>query len=87
MNSRSIIAGAAYFGIVFAAGFVLGAFRVTLVAPKLGEAAGVALELPFMLAISWTVCRMVIARLALPAERMPRIVMGASAFAYLMWRK
>ncbi|MBD3765451.1 MAG: hypothetical protein IE927_12185, partial [Rhodobacterales bacterium] len=43
----------AYAGSAFALGCVLGVLRLTLVAPRLGEVAAVALELPVMLAASW----------------------------------
>jgi len=82
MASRSLIAGIAYCGVVFAVGFVLGALRVTLVVPRLGET--VALELPVILAISWMACRWLIVRFAVPADRNARLVMGATAFAVLM---
>ncbi len=84
MTSRSIIAGIAYFGVVFAAGFVLGGVRVTLVVPRIGEAAAVALELPVMLAVSWIACRWLIGRFAVPVDRKSRFVMGATAFAVLL---
>ena len=84
MASRSLIAGIAYCGVVFAVGFVLGALRVTLVVPRLGETVAVALELPVILAISWMACRWLIVRFAVPADRNARLVMGATAFAVLM---
>jgi len=53
----SLKAGLHYFAIVFVAGFILGALRVTTIAPWLGETAAVAFELPFMLLISWIASR------------------------------
>ena len=40
---------------VFAAAFALGALRVGLIAPQVGPLLAVALELPLVLALSWTV--------------------------------
>lgn len=80
---RGLSAGPAYFGLVFAAGFVLGTLRTLWLAPALGELGAVALELPVMLAVSWLACGAVLRRRPLPA--LPdRAVMGASAFALLM---
>lgn len=80
---RALFAGLAYFGIVFAAGFVQGAARALLVAPRMGETAAVAVELPVMLAVSWWVCRKVTAWITLAGVR-ELLVMGASALAWLM---
>lgn len=75
-------AGLRYFLLVFAAGFVLGAFRVTVLAPAIGPAAAVAAELPLILAIAWYVCGRVTRRI--PATGRARLAMGATAFALLM---
>ena len=47
---------------VFAVAFLLGALRVTLVAPRIGPLAAVALELPLVLALSWVVAGRVLRR-------------------------
>ncbi len=59
MNEIAIAskAGALYALTVFLAGFVLGTFRVLLVAPHFGETIAVILEAPLMLMASWYVCR------------------------------
>lgn len=73
---------ALYFAIVFAAAFVLGLLRVALLAPRMGELAAVALELPFVLGLSWIVAGVVLRRRPLPGGQ--RLAMGATAFALLM---
>ena len=81
---RALAAGVVYFAIVFAAGFVLGALRVLVVVPRLGEMAAVLLELPVMLGISWLVCRGLIARFRVAAASGPRIAMGVFGFLLMM---
>jgi hypothetical protein len=49
---RIAVFAAAYFIAVFAVGFALGALRVTLVAPALGERVAELAEMPFMVAAS-----------------------------------
>lgn len=77
-------AGALYFVLVFAGGFVLGTLRVAFVAPALGAVIAVALEMPLILTIAWLTARAIIARLAIASSALPRLVMGGSAFTLLM---
>jgi hypothetical protein len=77
-------AGIAYFAVVFAAGFALGALRVTVVAPRIGEAGALWLELPVMLALSWVACVWLVRRNDVAVAFGPRLAMGAVAFALLM---
>lgn len=77
-------AGAAYFAPVFAAGFALGALRVLVLAPALGETAAVLVELPVMLALSWRAAGWAAARCGAPGRVGPRLVMGGVAFVLLM---
>ncbi len=77
-------AGAAYFAIVFAAGFVLGTLRTLFLAPRLGELFAVVLELPVMLAVSWVACGWVLVRFTVPSDTGPRLGMGGVAFGLLM---
>ena len=81
---RAAAAGGAYFALAFAAGFLLGSIRVLIIIPRIGEAAAVGLELPIMLALSWIVCRRLIARFDVAAMLTPRLVMGGLAFGILM---
>lgn len=77
-------AGAAYFAIVFAAGFALGTIRALLIGPAIGETAAVAVELPLMLAISWLACGWVLARIVVAGTLGARLAMGGWAFGMLM---
>ncbi len=81
---RALAAGTAYFAVVFAAGFVLGFLRVGQVAPRIGELPAVLLELPFMLAVSWYVCRWIVGKMAVPRDLASRMIMGGVAFGLLM---
>jgi uncharacterized membrane protein len=77
-------AGAFYFALVFAAGFVLGGIRTLLLAPRVGDFAAVAIELPVMLAVAWIACGAVL-RWVKPGQGIaPRAVMGLLAFTLLM---
>ena len=71
-----------YFAVVFAAAFVLGILRVTLIAPQVGALAAVALEVPVVLVISWVVAEHVLRRW--PSGWRHRIAIGALAFGFLM---
>ena len=82
--AAAVVAGAAYFGVVFAAGFMLGTARVLLLAPRFGDFAAVALELPVMLAISWFACGWLLGRLAVPPRATSRLAMGGVALALLV---
>jgi len=82
--SSALTAGSIYFGIVFAAGFVLGVLRVLILAPRLGETAAVLIELPLILLVSWIVCGWLIRLFAVAAAAGPRLAMGGAAFLLLM---
>lgn len=77
-----LLAAAAYFALVFAAGFVLGVIRTLWLAPAVGPLAAVAIELPVILGVAWLACGRVLRRWPLaPAQA---AVMGALAFALLL---
>lgn len=67
---------------VFAMAFVIGALRVTLVAPVTGPLLAVALEVPLVLALSWAVAGRVLRRWPLAGRR--RAAMALVSFAALM---
>lgn len=72
----------AYFAVVFAAAFVLGALRVTLISPQVGALVAVALEVPVVLVIAWGVAGWVLRRW--PSDMRQRALIGAIAFGLLM---
>ena len=78
-----VLPALAYVATVFAAAFALGVLRVLVVAPRLGELAAVALEVPVVLGLSWLVAGRVLRRWPLAGPG-PRLAMGALAFACLM---
>ena len=84
MLRRAGLAGLIYFAGVFALGFVLGTARVFVLEPALGPLWPLLIELPVILAASWWFCGRVVQALK-PGDRwQARLVMGVSAFAFLM---
>jgi hypothetical protein len=83
---RAAIAGAGYFLLVFALGFVFGTARSALlaVAPRISRFEAVIVELPIMLMASWLLCGVVVRRAAVPRAAIARATMGATAFVLLM---
>lgn len=81
---KVIPAAFAYFALIFALGFALGAVRVLVTAPAMGEVWATALELPVMLAASWVVCAWAIKRFAVPPQGGPRLGMGLLALLLLL---
>lgn len=67
---------------VFAAAFVIGALRVTLIAPQIGALAAVAIEVPLILLLGWFVAGRVLRRW--PLTKVKARTMGALAFLILM---
>lgn len=84
MNTTTLKAAAVYFTLVFTLGFVLGALRVTVLVPAVGELVAVMVELPVMLTAAWFICRRVVRHFNVPAAAGPRLAMGGAAFALLM---
>jgi hypothetical protein len=83
-GSVAVRAAFAYFALVFGAGFVLGALRVTLVVPHLGVRYAELLEMPVMLMVIIEAARRVTRRFALPARSRSRWAVGLMALAMLM---
>lgn len=81
---RTINAGVAYFGLVFGAGFILGAIRVPFLVPRLGERLAELLEMPLMLAVIVWSARFVANRFALPVAASVRLGAGLLALGLLL---
>ncbi|MEO5923157.1 MAG: hypothetical protein ABIR70_04950 [Bryobacteraceae bacterium] len=77
-------AGIVYTLCVFTFAFVIGAIRVTLVAPRLGNLLAVLLEAPIVLAASWRLSLWCIRRFQVSADSRARALMGIVAFSVLM---
>lgn len=70
-----------YFALVFAAAFVMGVLRVTILVPQIGPLMAVAVEVPVILGLSWLVAGRVLRQ---RFGRGQRLVIGAVAFGLLM---
>ena len=81
---RAALAGTIYCGVVFAAGFVLGAMRILVVAPAIGELAAVLVEMPFILGISVVVADRLIGLWRVGETVAERLTMGSAALALLL---
>ena len=84
MTGRSIKAGLAYFALVFGAGFVLGALRVSFLVPRLGERVAELSEMPVMFAVVFLAAGFVVGRFAVPPSTSARLGTGLLALALLL---
>lgn len=78
-----VLAGAAYFALVFTLGFVLGIVRVLWLAPRFGGEAAILLELPVMLIASLIAARWLLVRFRIE-DLQHAAVMGATGFVLLI---
>ena len=74
--------GATYFGIVFSFAFATGIVRVLWIAPRLGDAAALLIEIPTVVAASWMVARWLLRDRTIPVGQCA--AMGAVAFLLMM---
>ena len=84
VSAATIKAGLTYVIAVFAVAFLLGAIRVLIVIPRLGETLAVLLETPILLVISWQVSQWCVRVFRVGPTTAERAWMGAIAFAVLM---
>jgi len=69
---------------VFAIGFALGAIRVLLLVPRLGDTVAVLLEAPVILALSWQMSRWSAKKSGLMTDTGGALLMGTISLAVLM---
>jgi len=81
---RNIKAGLLYLALVFGAGFVLGAIRVTFLVPRLGMRTAELIEMPLMFVVIVLAARFVVQRFALPPAAFARLAVGSIALAVLV---
>ena len=81
---RNIKAGLLYLALVFGAGFVLGAIRVTFLVPRLGMRTAELIERPLMFVVIVLAARFVVQRFALPPAAFARLAVGSIALAVLV---
>ena len=84
MAAQILKAGILYFGLVFGAGFVLGAIRTLWVIPRTGTRMAELMEMPIMLVVTIVVSRWVVLRLLVPFVPFARLGMGGIALGLLL---
>ena len=84
MMTRAIKAGAVYFLLLYVIGFLLGATRELLLAPRFGVVVASALEALPMLAAIIHFAPLIARRFGIPPKSAGRIVMGLVGLALLI---
>ncbi len=90
---ETLKAGAYYFALVFAAGFVLGTIRTLWVVPKLGVRTAELMEAPIMVGISILAARWVVRHFSTPPLWPRRLAVGCvglglmllAEFGFVLW--
>jgi hypothetical protein len=77
-------AGALYFALVFAVGFVLGAIRTTWIVPRMGARRAELMEMPIMLLVTIIAARWAVLKFAGPPVLSARIGMGCIALVLML---
>lgn len=80
---QALIAGTAYFALLFGLGFLLGTMRQLLMGLGLDRGQLVLAEIPVMLVFAWWAAGWSASRFAVPASTKARMVMGTAMFALL----
>jgi hypothetical protein len=80
----ALLAGILYFLGIFALGFVMGAIRTFVLVPRIGALAGVLIEIPIMLTVSWYYSNKLKIRYSISSENRYLILFGGSSYVWLM---
>ncbi|GLR23966.1 MULTISPECIES: hypothetical protein [Alphaproteobacteria] len=75
--NRALIASTIFFLALFALGFALGTVRVIFIAPRVGQLAAVAAEVPIMVIAGFFACRWTLKHCRVPGTLVIRWVMAA----------
>jgi hypothetical protein len=67
---------AAYFALVFGAGFLLGMIRVPFLVPRMGARVAELLEMPIQFVVIVFAARFIVRRFAVPADKSVRLRVG-----------
>ena len=81
---ETLKAGAVYFALVFAAGFVLGTIRTLWIVPRLGVRTAEVTEAPIMFGISILAARWVVRHVQVSPLRSKRLAMGYIALGLML---
>jgi hypothetical protein len=81
---RPLVAGVAYFAMVFGAGFVLGPIRILWLAPRVGARIAELIEMPVMLAVIVLAARFLVRRMNVAPAVSSRIGMGLVGLVLLL---
>lgn len=84
MTTQTVKAGLAYFALVFGAGVVLGALRVSFLVPRFGERNSELGEMPLMFAVIVISARFAISQFAVPPSVVARVGTGLLALGLLL---
>lgn len=79
MRAQIFQPGAAYFGLVFGAGFLLGCIRVPFLVPRLGARVAELLEMPIEFVVIVFAARFVVRRFSVPVDTSVRLGVGLVA--------
>jgi hypothetical protein len=81
---QTLVSGALYFVVTYAAGFVFGTLRELFVVPRLGQLAATLIETPLMLAVTYFAASWIIGRFEIAPSFSERLTIGLIGFALLM---
>lgn len=83
-NKAIIIRAALYYSAgIFLLGFLLGTLRTIVIVPRIGRLAGVLVEIPIMLAVSWFYCIRLTNRYSLFGDLRNSALFGVLSFLFL----